>query len=163
MELEIRFKGYLNFEDSLKIQSAVTPRRRLPAAVLVTVLVLGTVAVMLSRMPIDMIPAFLLLAFLGTFMAVGYRLMSASARKTQRALYEQACIKRNGVLKTDGIHIKRGRDRQIIPWRGFDRALEIEGVVAVVKNGNFLGFARYMFNTEGEWTRARDMIMNQYG
>jgi len=160
-EQDINFKGYLTFEDSLKVQRAVRPRR-LPSAVLVTIAVLGAAALVLSQMRVGMVPAFLLLAFLGTFMAVGYRLMNSAARRSQQKLYEQACIKRNGILKNDGIHIKRGRDRKTIPWERFDRVIEVDGLIALVKNAESIGFARYMFNTESEWSRARTMIRNRY-
>lgn len=161
MEHDIRFRDYLTFEDSLRVQRAVNPRR-VPPSVLVTVGVLAAVALTLSRMRLGILPAFLLLAFLGIFMAVGYRLMMASARRSQQTLYEKACIKRNGVLKPEGIVIKRGRDRKTIPWERFDRAVDLEGVVAVVKKGETLGFARYMFNTESEWSRARNLILSRY-
>jgi hypothetical protein len=160
-EQDIRFRGYLTFEDSLKVQRAVRCRR-VPPAVLVTVAVLGAVALVLSQMRVGLLPAFLLLAFLGTFMAVGYHLMNSAARRSQQKLYEQACIKRNGILKTDGIHIKRGADRKTIPWERFDRAIEVGGLIAVVKKAESIGFARYMFNTESEWSRARDMILSRY-
>jgi hypothetical protein len=161
-EQDVRFRGYLTFEDSLKVQQAVRPRR-LPPAVLVTVAMLAAVALVLSQMRVAMVPALLLLAFLGTFMAVGYRLMNSAARRSQQKLYEQACVKRNGILKRDGIHIKRGRDRKTIPWERFDRAIEIGGLIAIVQRAESIGFARYMFNTEGEWSRAREMILGRYG
>jgi hypothetical protein len=163
MEQDIRFRGYLNFDDSLKVQQAIKPRRLVPPTALVTLVMLGAVALVLSGMHVGIIPALLLLAFLGTFMAVGYRLMSSSARKSQQKLYEQACIKRHGLLKADGIHIKKGQDRKSIPWEFFDKAIEVENLVAVVKKGEILGFARYMFNTDGEWSRARDLILSRYG
>ena len=155
-EQEIRFRGYLTFEDSLKVQRAVKPRR-VPPAVLVTAAILGAVALALSQMRVAMIPAFLLLAFLGTFMAVGYRLMNTAARRSQQSLYEQACIQRNGLFKKDGIHLKRGADRKIIPWERFDRVIEVGGLIAIVKKTESIGFARYMFNTESEWARAHSL------
>ncbi len=160
-EQEIRFRGYLTFEDSLKVQRTVRPRR-VPPAALVTVAMLGAVALVLSQMRVGLLPAFLLLAFLGTFMAVGYRLIHSAARRSQQKLYEQACIKRNGILKTDGIHIKRGTDRKTIPWERFDQAIEVSGLIAIIKKTEAIGFARYMFNTESEWSRARDMILSRY-
>jgi len=161
MEQEITFKGYLTFEDSLRVQRAVRPRR-VPSALLVTLAVLGAVALVLSQMRVGMVPALLLLAFMGTFMAVGYRLMNSAARRSQQKLYEQACIKRNGILKNDGIHIKRGRDRKTVPWERFDRVIEVDGLIALVRKGGSIGFARNMFNTESEWSRAREMILNRY-
>jgi hypothetical protein len=160
-EQAIRFKGYLTFEDSLKVQRVVKPRR-VPPAVLVTAAILGAVALALSQMRVAMVPAFLLLAFLGTFMAVGYHLMNSAARRSQQKLYEQACIQRNGLLKKDGIHLKRGTDRKTIPWERFDRVIEVGGLIAIVKKAEAIGFARYMFNTESEWARAREMILGHY-
>ena len=160
-EQTIRFRGYLTFEDSLKVQRAIRPRR-VPPAVLVTVAMLGVVALVLSQMHVAMVPALLLLAFLGTFMAVGYRLMNSAARRSQQKLYEQACIPRNGLLEKDGIHLKRGSDRKIIPWERFERVIEVGGLIAIVQKAESIGFARYMFNTESEWVRAREMILNRY-
>jgi hypothetical protein len=44
----------------------------------------------------------------------------------------------------------------------FDKTIEIDGVLAVVKSGESLGFAKYMFSSENEWSRARDLIKRQY-
>ena len=158
---DIRFKGYLNFDDSLRMQRALKPRRSIPPAALVTVATLAAAALVLSGMHTGLLPAVLLLAFLGVFMAVGLRLMSASARKSQQNVYASACIARNGILKADGIHIKRGQTRQSIPWDRFDRVLEMDSIIAVVKGGESIGFARYMFNTDGEWQRARAVIRDR--
>ena len=158
---DIRFRGYLTFDDSLKMQRAVKPRRLIPPAALVTVATLAAAALVLSGMRTGLLPAVLLLAFLGVFMAVGLRLMAASARKSQQNVYERACITRNGILKADGIHIKRGQTRKAIPWDRFDRVLELDGVIAVVKGRESIGFARYMFNTDGEWQRARAAILDR--
>ena len=158
---DIRFKDYLTFDDSFKMQRAVKPRRPIPPAALVTVATMAAAALVLSGMHIGLLPAVLLLAFLGVFMAVGLRLMAASARKSQPNVYESACIPRSGILNADGIHIKRGQTRKSIPWDRFDRVLEMDGIIAVVKGEESIGFARYMFNTEGEWQRARAVILDR--
>ena len=159
----IRFKGYLSFEDSLRVQQALQPRRRLPAAALITAGTLAVAAVVLWRMQAGGLTAVLLLAFLGTFMAVGFRVLAASARRSQQKVYEQACISRHGIRKPDSIHIKRGQTRKAIPWDHFDRTVAIDGIVAIVTDGEALGFARYMSNTESEWTRARELILKCCG
>ena len=158
---EIRFKGYLSFDDSLKLQRVLKPRRIVPPGALISVATLAVAALVLSRLRTGLLPAVLLLAFLGIFMAVGFRLMAASARKSQQKIYESACIERNGVLKADGIHLKRGAARKTLPWESLDRALAIDDIVAVVTSGESIGFARYMFNTESEWRRARALILER--
>lgn len=160
---DIRFQGYLTFDHSLKLQRVLKPRRIVPPGALVSVVTLAAAALVLSRLHTGMLPAVLLLAFLGVFMAVGFRLMAASARKSQQKVYEAACIERHGILKADGIHIKRGQTRKSIPWQRIDRAVEVDDLVAVVTNGESIGFARYMFNTESEWHRARRMILERLG
>lgn len=163
MEKQIRFKGYLTFEDSLKMQRVLKPRRIVPPGALVSVATLAAAALVLSRLQTGVLPAALLLAFLGVFMAVGYRLMTASARKSQQKVYENACIDRHGILKADGVHIKRGQTRRSIPWERLERAVTVDGLVALVTNGESIGFARYMFNTESEWRRAQAMIQKHLG
>jgi hypothetical protein len=163
MTKDIRFKGYLTFADSLKMQRALKPRRLAPPAVLVTVATLAAAALVLAGMRTGPLPALLLLAFLGIFMAVSFRLMSASALKSQQKIYESACIARHGILKTDGIHIKRGSVRQSIRWDHFERVVEIDDILAVVNGGESIGFARYMFNTDSEWQTARAAILERVG
>ena len=46
---------------------------------------------------------------------------------------------------------------QALIWIGV-----IDGILAVVKKSESLGFARYMFSSENEWSRARDLIKSRY-
>ena len=160
---DVRFNGYLSFDDSLKVQRVLKPRRIIPPGVLVSVATLAAAALVLSRLHTGMLPAVLLLAFLGVFMAVGFRLMAASTRKSQQKIYESACIERKGVLKADGIHLKRGTTRKTLTWETLDRTLVIDDIVAVVTKGESIGFAPYMFNTASEWRRARTLILERTG
>jgi hypothetical protein len=162
MEKDIKFRGYLTFDDSLKAQQALKPRRLVSPVAIVSVLTLGAVGLAFWQMHVDKSMAIFMLVFLAAFMGGGFWLMNTSARKSQKKLYEKACIKRRGTLKTDGIQIKKGKTRKNIPWELFDKSVEVDGIVAVVKSGESLGFARYMFDSEGEWTRARKLIKDHY-
>lgn len=162
MEKGIHFRGYLTYEDSLKVQQAVRGRRPIPPHFIITVVTLAVVAVVLAQMAVGKTLAIVLLVFLGTFMAGGSWFINNAARKSKAALYRKACVKRYGVLKTDDIRIKKGQTRQAIPWELFDRAIEVDAIVAVVKGSEALGFARYMFNSDSEWARARDLIKSRY-
>ena len=162
MEHNIRFKGYLTFEDSLKVTRGLKPRRRVPPAALVSVFTLGVVALVLRQMGVSMPMAVMTMGFLGVFMAGGFWLMNNSARKTQANLYRKACIKRRGTLDAKGIRITKGQTRKTILWEQFERAIEVDGIVAIVKGGESLGFARYMFRSDNEWSRARDLIRDRY-
>lgn len=162
MAQNIRFRGYLTFDDSLKVQQVLKTRRIIPPTAIVTILTLGAVALALSQMHVGKPMAVFMLVFLAAFMGGGFWLMNTSARKSQKKLYEKACIKRQGILNTDGIQIKKGKTRHHIPWHKFDKAIEVEGILAIVKNRESLGFAKYMFSSESEWSRARDLIKSHY-
>jgi hypothetical protein len=162
MAQNIRFRGYLTFDDSLKVQQALKTRRLVPPVAIVTVLTLGAVALAFWQMKVEKSMAIFMLVFLAAFMGGGFWLMNASARKSQKKLYEKACIKRHGTLKEDGIQIKKGHNRHHISWELFDKTIEIDGILAVVKKTESLGFARYMFSSENEWSRARDLIKSRY-
>lgn len=162
MDKKIRFKGYLTFDDSLKLQRTIKPRPLVPPAAIVTVLTMGAVALVLWKMGVDMPMAALMLIFLGGFMAGGFWLMNNSARKTQARLYRKACIKRRGTLEANAIQIKKGQTRKTIPWELFDHTIEIDGIIAIVKGGESLGFARYMFPSDDAWSRARSLIKDRY-
>ena len=88
--------------------------------------------------------------------------MNSSARKTQEKLYRKSCIKRRGTLDPTAIRIKKGHARQTIAWELFDRTIEIEAIIAIAKGGTSLGFARYMFSSNKEWDRARELIRSRY-
>jgi hypothetical protein len=162
MEKKINFKGYLSFEDSLKVQRAIMPRRPVPPAVVVSALTLGIVALVLLQMEVRLWMTVLMLLFLVAFMGAGFRLMNNAARKTQAGLYRKACIKRRGTLGGEGIRIQKGQTTKTIPWAQFDKSIEVDGIVAVVKGGESLGFARYMFRSDPDWSRARDLIIGHY-
>jgi len=162
MEKNIKFRGYLTFDDSLKVQQALKPRRLVSPVAMVTVLTLGAVILAFSQMNIEKTMAIFMLVFLVAFMGGGFWLMNTSARKSQKRLYAKACVKRHGTLKADGIQIKKGHNRHHISWELFDKTIEIDGILAVVKKSESLGFARYMFSSENEWSRARDLIKSRY-
>ena len=106
MEKNIKFRGYLTFDDSLKVQQALKPRRLVSPVAMVTVLTLGAVILAFSQMNIEKTMAIFMLVFLVAFMGGGFWLMNTSARKSQKRLYAKACVKRHGTLKADGIQIK---------------------------------------------------------
>jgi len=162
MEKNIKFRGYLTFDDSLKVQQALKPRRLVSPAAIVSVLTVGAVGLALWQMNVGKPMAIFMLVFLATFMGGGFRLMNTSARKSQERLYAKACIKRHGTFKADGIQIKRGPTKTHIPWESFEKALHVDDIVALVKNKDALGFAEYMFSSEHEWTQARERLHNRY-
>jgi hypothetical protein len=162
MDNKIRFRGYLSFEDSLKVQKALEGRKILSSSIVTTVATLGITAFIIYKMEVDMIVAAFLLFFMGAFMYGGFRLMKTSARKTQEKIYEKACTKRTGTLTNDAITIRKNKVITNIPWKQFEKAVETENIITIMKNKETLSFARYMFNNDQEWSQAKTLIKHKY-
>ncbi|WP_373500942.1 hypothetical protein [Desulfococcus sp.] len=158
----IRFRGYLTFPDSLKVQKAMEKRRWISPFAAISAVTLAATALAIYWMKVGMLFGGFLMVFMGAFMFGGLRLMRNAAAKTQKRVYEKACVKRTGALSPDGITIRKNKAVTTLPWDAFERAAALEGVVAVMKGTESLGFAKYMFDTETEWELARAMILGQY-
>lgn len=162
MDKKIRFRGYLTFADSLRVQKTIERRRLVSPAVAITAMTIGLTAFLIYKMQVDLLFGGFLLVFMSAFMFGGLRIMRTAAAKTQKRIYEQACSKRTGMLTEDGITIRKKKAVKSLPWAAFDTAVELDGVVTVRKGTETLGFAKYMFDTEVEWDRAKALILSRY-
>lgn len=159
---KIRFRGYLTFADSLKVQKSMERRQLVTPPAAVSAVTLAVTAFMIYWLEVGMLFGAFLLVFMGGFMFWGLRILRRAAAKTQKRLYEKACARRTGVLGEDGITIRKNKAVSTLPWGAFERAVELEGVVAVMKGTETLGFAKYMFDSGVDWERARTLILSRY-
>jgi hypothetical protein len=162
MENKIRFRGYLKFEDSLKVQKALGNEKWLTSSFAITSATLAITGFIIYKMQAEMLVAAFLLLFMGAFMYGGFRLMKASAKKTQEKIYEKACTKRHGVLTNKAINIRKNKITTSIPWKLFEKAVETQGIITILKDKETLSFARYMFDNDEDWSQAKKLIMSKY-
>lgn len=162
MENKIRFRGYITFEDSLKVQKTLEKGKLFTSSAIITFATLGLTAFIIYKMQPGILVAVFFLLFMGVFMVVGFRFMKKSARKTQEKIYERACTKRTGVLTKKGITIRKNKIKTPVPWNLFEKALETDGVITIMKDKESLSFARYMFDNDKDWFEAKKLIMNKY-
>jgi c-di-AMP phosphodiesterase-like protein len=162
MENKIRFRGYVKFEDSLKVQKVLEGRKLVSPSVVITVATLVITAFIIYKMQTGIIIAVFLLLFMVAFMYAGLRFMKTSAKKTQEKIYQKACTKRTGVLTNDGITIRKKKITTNIPWKLFEKAIETENIITIKKDKETLSFARYMFENDEDWTQAKNMIKRKY-
>lgn len=162
MENKIRFRGYITFEDSLKVQKVLEKKKLFTSSGAITITTLGLTAFIIYKMQVGMLVAVFLLLFMSVFMYGGFRFMRSSAKKTQEKIYEKACSKRSGFLDMNGITIKKNKIKTTIPWNLFEKAIQTEDIITIMKNKESLSFAKYMFDNEGDWFRAKKLIMSKY-
>lgn len=160
---KIRFRGYLTFADSLKVQKAMETRRRVPASWWISAAALGATALFIYWMQVGVVFGAFLILFMAAFMYGGLRIMRSAAAKTQQRVYEKACTKRTGVLSAGGVTIRRNKALRSLPWDAFERAVDLGAVLAVTRGTETIGFAKYMFDTEMDWDRAKALILDRYG
>jgi Ca2+/Na+ antiporter len=158
----IRFRGYLTFEDSLKVQEILEGRKLFSSSTVITVATLGITAFIIYKMQVGMLVAAFLLLFMAAFMYIGLRFMKSSAKKTQEKMYGKACTKRTGTLTNNEIIIRKKKNTTNIPWKIFEKAVEIENIVTIIKDKETLSFARYMFDNEQDWAKAKKLIKSKY-
>ena len=159
---KIRFRGYLTFADSLKVQKAMERRRLVSPSAAITAVTIAATAFLIYRMQVGIVIGGFLIVFMGAFMFWGLRILKSAAAKTQKRVYEKACAKRTGMLGDDGITIRKNKAVSTLPWSAFEKAVELEGVVAVMKGTETLGFAKYMFDAGTDWDKAKALILRQY-
>ncbi len=159
---KIRFRGYLTFADSLKVQKALQKRRRVSPFLVITVVTFAATALAIYKMQVGALYAGFLIVFMAAFMYGGLRLMRRAADRTQQQVYEKSCRKRTGVLTDEAITIRKNKALRSIPWDSFDRALSLDGVVALVRGDDTLAFAKYMFDSEMDWEQARKRMLERY-
>ena len=123
----IRFRGYLTFPDSLKVQKAMEKRRWISPFAAISAVTLAATALAIYWMKVGMLFGGFLMVFMGAFMFGGLRLMRNAAAKTQKRVYEKACVKRTGALSADGITIRKNKAVTTLPWDAFERAAALEG------------------------------------
>jgi hypothetical protein len=158
----IRFRGYLTFEDSLKVQKTLEGGKILSSSIVTTVATLGITAFIIYKMKVDILVAAFLLFFMGAFMYGGFRLMKTSARKTQEKIYQKACTKRTGTLTNDAITIRKNKVTTNIPWKQFEKTVETNNIITIIKNKETLSFARYMFDNDQDLSQAKKLIRDKY-
>lgn len=159
---KIRFRGYLTFADSLKVQKAMARRRLVSPSAAITAVTIAATAFIIYKMSVGVVIGGFLVVFMGAFMFWGLRILRSTAAKTQKRVYEKACAKRTGMLGDDGITIRKNKAVSTLPWGAFEKAVALEGVVAVMKGTETLGFAKYMFDSEVDWDQAKRLILSQY-
>lgn len=159
---KIRFRGYLTFADSLKVQKAMARRQLVSPSAAITAVTIAATAFIIYKMSVGVVIGGFLVVFMGAFMFWGLRILRSTAAKTQKRVYEKACAKRTGMLGDDGITIRKNKAVSTLPWRAFEKAVALEGVVAVMKGTETLGFAKYMFDSEVDWDQAKRLILSQY-
>lgn len=142
MDKKIRFRGYLTFDDSLKVQKLLEKKKLFAPPTAISLTTLAITAFVIYKMKVEMVFAIFLLLFMGFFMYGGFRLMKGSAGKTQKKIYEKACTSRNGTLTNDFITIRKQKTTTNIPWKFFEKAIEKEGIITVMKGKETLSFAR---------------------
>ncbi|MFX0142236.1 MAG: hypothetical protein ACFFDN_51835 [Candidatus Hodarchaeota archaeon] len=162
MDQEIKFNGYLTFEDSIIVQKAIEKRKSFSSLGITTILTLVAITLIVMNMNIGIVDTTLVLVLMGFFIGGGLWWIDSSVKKSNKKRYESDCTKRNGILKTDRITIAKDKVIADIQWELFETIIELDEMIVIVKDKEYLGFARYMFDSQTDWAHAKELIKNKF-
>jgi hypothetical protein len=159
----IRFKGWITFEDALRVERLLIPQKIWSVTGVTTIALM--VAIGITGMSISTqtsLPyAILFLVFLviaGGFIGGLFWLMQKFSLKAKRKHYDRNLIERSGTLNADKITVATNKTMTEIQWDLFDKIITTENLVLVAKDKEYMAFAPYMFSSKQEWDACQALV-----
>ena len=152
----------MTFEDSMKVMKKIENKKIFSSSGIVSILLIIAFSVTIASMTDGVVFFIFMLLFLGAVMGSGAWFIHRSNTRHQQKNYETECVDRVGTLSSDKIILKFDKTKSEIDWDLFEKVIKVESSLVIVKGSNFLGFAEYMFETQSDWQRAKELICNKY-
>ncbi len=148
MTEEIQFKGWITFEDALRVERLLIPRKFWSVSGVTTIAVMVAIALNVMRIQTSWPFTILFLLITGGFIAGLFWLMHRSSLKAKRKHYDRDLIERKGTLAGDKITVATDKTKTEMRWDLFDKVIEADDLVLVAKDKEYMAFAPYMFSTK---------------
>jgi len=158
MTEEIQFKGWITFEDALRVERLLTPRKFWSVSGVTTIAVMAAIAVNVMRIQTSWPFTVLFLLITSGFSGGLFWLMDRSNMKAKRNHYDRSLIERKGTLGRDKITVETDKTKTEMRWDFFDKVIEAEDLVLVATDKEYMAFAPYMFTTKGDWVACQIII-----
>jgi hypothetical protein len=154
----IPFKGWITFEDALRVERLLVPRKIWSVSGVTTILVVAAIAVKVMAIdtswPFTVLFLVITVAFIGGLLWV----MQRSNMKAKRKHYSKDSIERSGTVAADKITIVTDKTKTEMQWDLFDKVIEADDLVLVAKDKEYMAFAPYMFSTRQDWETCREIV-----
>ncbi len=154
----IPFKGWITFEDALRVEHLLVPRKIWSVSGVTTILVTATIAIKVMDIDTSWPFTVLFLVITAAFIGGLFWVMQRSNMKAKRKHYDKDSIERSGNVSADKITIVTDKTRTEMQWDLFDKVIEADDLVLVAKDKEYMAFAPYMFSTRQDWMTCREIV-----
>ncbi|MFO1492467.1 MAG: hypothetical protein U1F77_09130 [Kiritimatiellia bacterium] len=155
---EVQFKGWITFDDALRAERLLMPRKFWSVSGFTTIAVMAAIAFNVTRIQKSWSFTVLFLFIIGVFCGGIFWLMHWSNLITKRKHYDGNLIERKGALTLERITVETEKTKTEMRWDLFDKVIEAVDLVLVVKDKEYMAFAPYMFTTKEEWAACQTMV-----
>ena len=154
----IPFKGWINFEDTLRVERLLVQRKIWSVSGITTIIVVAAIAVKVMSVDTSWPFAVLFLAITAAFIGGMVWLISRTNLKARRKHFDRNLVERCGIVAEDKITVATDKTRTELQWDVFDRVIEADGLVIGAKDKEYIAFALYMFETKEQWEACKAIV-----
>ena len=154
----VQFKGWITFDDALRVEKLLAPRKLWSASGLVIIALMATIAVNVIAMQTSWLFTILFLAGAGIFFGGLLWLLHRYSLNSKRIHYANQSIERAGTLAQDIITVFTDKTKSEMQWDLFDKVIETDGLVMAAKGMDYVAFAPYMFATPQDWNACKEIV-----
>ena len=158
MTQTIQFKGWITFEDALRVERLLVPRKFWSVSGVTTILLMAAIAVTVISIQTSLPFTILFLAITGGFVGGLFWLMHKSNLRAKRKHYNRNTIERSGTLAADMITVATDKTRTEMKWDLFDKVITSDNLVLVAKDKEYMAFAPHMFQTQRDWETCKALV-----
>ena len=154
----VQFKGWITFDDALRVEKILAPRKLWSASGLITIAVMATIAVNVIAIQSSWLFTIIFLTGAGIFTGGLLWVLHRSNMNAKRKHYASHSIERTGTLAEDIITVFTDKTKSEMQWDLFDKVIETDGLVLAAKGMDYVAFAPYMFATPQDWNACKEII-----
>jgi hypothetical protein len=158
MTQTIQFKGWITFEDAMRVERLLIPRKYWSFSGITTIALLAAIAVTVMSIQTSFLFTILFLVITGGFFGTLFWLMHKSSLKAKRKHYNRNLIERSGTLTADEIAVTTDHTKTELKWDFFDKVIITDNLVLVAKDKDYMAFAPHMFSTQQEWESCKALV-----
>lgn len=158
MTQTIQFKGWITFEDALRVERLLIPRKFWSVSGVTTIALMVAIAVTVMSIQTSLPFTILFLLITGGFFGGLFWLTHKSSLKAKRRHYDRNLIERSGTLSADMITVATDKTKTEMKWDLFDKIITTDNLVLVAKDKEYMAFAPYMFSNEQEWDVCQALV-----
>ncbi len=155
---EVQFTGWITFDDALRVERLLIPRKFWSVSGVTTIVIMAAIALNVMRIETSWPFTLLFLLITGLFIGGLFWFMHHSNLKAKRKYFDRNQVDRKGTLAQDKITIETDKTKTEMRWDLFDKVIEVDDLVLVAKDKEYMAFAPYMFSSKDAWATCQSLI-----